>query len=225
MFLFKSLDTNFDDIDTPQTTEDYQNLARTSLNKVENYVNSDGWKLLFKNINGVRIEEKRREGRGYTAIKTQKTLENVDVEGVIKCLFNPTCEERKQIYPDITHHSNTKELDENTVVSVTRFKTPPVIWDREFLGARFLRRDENGGCTISVIPINQEGHHDNKCVRGVASSDIIVNRLDTNRAHITSVNWVDPKGWVTPDIVQRYKEKSGDWLHKLEETYSLTSKK
>ena len=225
MFLFKSPDPKFDDVETPVTDTNYQNLARASLDKVVDFVNSSGWKLLFKNINGVRIEEKRREGSGYTAIKTQKTLENVDVDGVVKCLFNPTFEERKRIYPDITHHNNTKEIDDNTVVSVTRFKTPPVIWDREFLGARFLRRDADGNCTISVVPINQEGHHDNKCVRGVASSDIIVNRLGENRVHVTSVNWIDPKGWVTPDIVQRYKEKSGDWLHQLEQTYRLTLKK
>ncbi len=225
MFLFKSPDSKFDDVETPVTATNYQNLARASLDKVEEYVNSGGWKLLFPNVNGVRIEEKRRDNSGYTAIKTQKTLENVDVDRVIKCLFNPTFEERKRIYPDIYHHINTNKVGDNIVVSVTKFRTPPVIWDREFLGARFLRQKPDGNCLISVIPINKEGYHDSKCVRGVASSDISVHRLGENSVHVTSVNWIDPKGWVTPEIVQRYKEKSGDWLVQLEQAYRLTLKK
>jgi len=219
--LYSNPDSVFNDISTPKTSLEYMLLARDSLDKVEPYLNSTGWSVLYEDVNGVKIEEKKREKSSYTAIKTSTTLDNVDVNGIIKCLFNPTFEERKRIYPKIFKHQNIHTVNDNIVVSVTCFSTPFVISDREFLGARFKRVMANGDVVISVVPINKKGHHKSSCVRGVASSDIYVEKLSPSKVKITSVNWVDPKGWVSADIVQKYKQNSGDWMVKLGEVYQL----
>jgi hypothetical protein len=208
------------EIPTLMLPEEYQNLAKESLDTVLNLVTSKGWtKLVYENR--VLVEEKPIENSAITSVRTSMTLKNVDYNKIVDVIYSPTFEERKQLYKDLLDHTLIEKLSDTTQIAMSKFQAPTMVTNREFLAFRCIRKIDDNNTIIAVRSINMESiPFTTGFERGTSNSNIHIQINEDSTVCVTSVDHIDPKGWIPSSVINSYKEKAGNWLVNLQRTYA-----
>jgi hypothetical protein len=148
-------------------------------------------------------------------------FENVDINAVKRWYFDADLEEKRRVDDTLISHDILKRIGDNTVVTLSKYKTPFGVTNREFLAIRAVRTLTDGSTLIVVQSINSPDHpFTSGYVRGTcASATLIVATEDPNKHIITTVDHIEPKGWIPTMIVNQYKKKVAAKLEAIQRVY------
>lgn len=208
------------DLPSPQTTEEYEELASNTLDKRLRQINSSGWSNLktAESNDGVSIETKPVEGSDIVMVRVRGTVNlrpGQTIDDILMTLHEPTLSQKKELYHSVVDYEILNRIDDRTHISRTVAQTTGIS-DREFINIRTYILQPDGSYLLGVQAINYKSFpFDAYAVRGTSNSGILIEEINESTAQITSVDHIDPKGWVPVFVVDSFLGSAGDWIKRL----------
>ena len=219
----------YDELSTPITNEQYIDLANHAVEQRLSWLYGgiiDGWHAIHtigndnNNNNYVLIEELKLDTSKIDVVRASTVLENVNMDDVVRFYYDGDLNERQKVDPDIMYHNYVEKITDNILVFHSQYKTPFGVTKREFVAMRILTPLENGGFLITIHSINRQDIPFSKdFVRGVSNSSTLLLPQKDGKIQITTVDHIDPKGWIPTMIINNYKKKAGNKLLQIQKVY------
>lgn len=213
-----SREWKYDNLQTPETLEEYQELSITILNHTEQLINSpfDEW-TLFKDGN-VLVQQKQVPNSSITIVRCTSYItvrENNTLINLAERLYDPTLEQTKELNNNIISYSNIKTITDDCSISKTLI-TMPNASNREFITLRTIKQTHQDAFLIAIQSINDASHiFSPNTIRGVITSGISLERITRDKIKIITIDHIDPKGWILTRTINQHKETAADWIEKL----------
>lgn len=211
----------YPELPSPVTAEDFIAVAKEALEHRKQLVNDPGWESFQKNPD-VSVDTLKVPGSNIEVVRASMILENVDIEAVFNCFYLAELDEKKKVDPNITDHRFVGKINDNVIITYSRYNTPFMVTNREFLVVRTFEKLENGGYVVAIQSVNIETEpfkHD--VVRAFSNCATFLEPVDNNKVIITTMDHIEPKGWIPVPIVNSYKKKTADKLRKIQDVYRL----
>jgi len=203
-------------VQSPVTASDYARLSGEIINSCMEYIESDGW-VHYDESNGLEILEKEFDGSDISSVKTTCTIRlgsGKTIKDALMLIYNPTDDEKKKMYETLVFNEKIKDVTNKISIAHTEFNASSLSANREFILMRTFEELEEGGyviCNKSVnvgIPLNSEenveGHVVGCCILEIGD--------DPNTFILTSMNHVEPNGWIPATVVNSFKSSSTEWI-------------
>lgn len=221
----------------------YMAKARSAFRQIKEWINErerDGWNHVdYKPCRAITLQEKQDpdheevyllKARGVVrSAITHAELRNQNDDVATRlarmlCDYNPISRKQwdakdiedirllSELYPLKPHHPKEPHL----AVIWTLVKTPPAIWDRDFVTLQFAwgkPSKEHPQYNDWWVVHTHTSHPDRPPLDDPVRGRMITGSHIVNTKHgaeITTVAWVDPGGWVSPKMAAAYKEKLAD---------------
>ena len=216
--LFGSGETKwqYDDIPTPKTPPEFDNLRNETLEAILMLADADDW-THFSIVDGVTLESKHIPETNITATRGTMTFKG-NFNTFVDNLFESSDASKKKIFEDMVLNTVVRTIDDNNMVVHSQFRAPPTVSWREFVVLKSRMVLDDGRHVITAVSINDETVPFSKgYVRGVAISGMIVTppKEGDNMIKIVKVEHVDPKGWLPIALINMMKGKVGKTLAKM----------
>lgn len=194
------------------------------MTKRREWINGTDWDFI-SDKDDILLEELTVPGSDVTCVRARMVLKNVNYDKLLQELYNPTYEQRVQVYDELLAHNVTNEIDRKIVVAHSHYKAPFPVTNRDFLALRTYQEKEEGTHLIAVQSINdKEIPHESGSVRGTSNCGVL---LVPNYAGVkgdvlcVTVDHIDPKGSVPNFVIRMYKQKASDRLVRMQTVYGL----
>lgn len=220
--LFGSNDNQwkYENLPTPLVTSDYNSLVEKIEKARLRILNSTSWKSI-KNEGGVSIEEAKVEGSNIDAVRVVGFIDDVDFMKAVQLLFNPSYDERVKFQDTLLENTVVKVINSNAFVGKSVYKAPTGVSNREFVYFKTKKKIDDNRYLICTQSINfEDAPFGSGVTRGSCANVIEITKLSDTRIKISSVDHVDPRGWVPALMINSYKLKAADWIHQLQSNYS-----
>jgi len=205
----------YDELPTPATIEEFVEIANNATAQRLIWLYGgfhEGWKIIHANNDHEHtndgkylfIEELKVLSSKIDIVKASSILENVDINDIIRFYYNCDLTEKQKVDPDIMRHDHLQTITDNIQIYHSQYKTPFGITNREFVAMRILTPLDNGGFLITIHSINrQDVPFNNNFVRGISNSGTLLIPKPDGKIQITTVDHIDPKGWIPSMIVNK----------------------
>lgn len=211
----------YDNLPTPESDDDYIRLAKKVIdNRMKWIKDKDNWELLI-NEDGITVHQRQVNGSPIHMIKATTILHNVDINNILNWLYKATLDEKRLIIDDVIDHEIVQNINNNIHVSRSRYSTPVGISNREFLALRVSHMRSDTTYLVGIQSINKKDiPFDNDYVRGISNCATLLEDLGDNTVKITSIDHIDPKGWIPAFVINAYKRKAKERLEKIQKVFT-----
>ncbi len=209
----------YNDLPTPTTTDEYVQLESEVFTQRQEWLSRTDWTLV-KESSGITIETAPIDDSDVNLVRVRGLIDNVDIANLIKQLYTPTYEQRRNLYSNCESHDVVEDRD-NCQITLSEFAVGSMVSNRETLVVRF-HREVDDKHYVFVQSINREDTpHKSSPVRAVARSMVAIEPTDIeNQYQITSIDHVDPKGWLPSSVINSFISNSDSWLKRLRRVYN-----
>lgn len=220
MFSLWNVDNrSYDELPTPISAKDFMDLSRDLIREKIDWINSDGWEVIHDE-DGIIIEERAIEGSDIELVRASSVLTGVNYHELIELAYNSSIEERKKVSDDIIDHEVLDYIADNIHVCISKYEAPIGITNREFVNLRTHKPLSTEKHVIVVHSINYDkAPSDSDYIRGTNRNGVLFEKLNDSAVKITTVDHVDPKGWIPAIVINAFKKKAGIRIKKIQLAY------
>jgi hypothetical protein len=196
---------------------DYNKITTDMIKQSIHLLEPDGW-TKFAEKNGFVIDEKIIAGSNVSGLKTccHVDLGNKTIMDIVDLIYNPT----KEMYNELVLNEVIEDISNNIHIAHSEFYVSSLVSNREFLILRFYEKLDNGCyfvCTKSIKRDNYPLPRNNANVEGNAFRCVILKPLPDNKIDLTSLDHIEPNGWIPDTIVNSFKSSANNWIIKMQE--------
>lgn len=216
----KPSEWSYDDLKTPKTNEEMIAVADNALEVLQKKLTSteDEW-IFMSDEDDILLEEFDSSESGIVCVRASVVLDNPDLERLLQDQFNPTANTRRQVYQELIDHKVIKQIDDNIVLSYSRYKSPTMVTNRDFI-CLWSRKKIKENWLFSVESINfEEQPFCSDYVRATTSCGSMIEPLGDNKYKLTMIEHIDPRGWVPAFVTNLFKGKVAERVKLMREVY------
>jgi len=213
----------YEDLPSPATDDEFREVAAQTRSQIVPMLgSSEKWEAIEYDENPeTKLWQMELEGTAYHPIKCTGVIRGASVEDVCFLFWDAPLEERQKLAPEIIDGGLVRVIDEGTLkVTQAKFGTPIGMSNREFLTVRCRENRDDGSVFIYGRSVN---YKDVPFTDGFVRASVLNGHLfepfqdgDQSGVRMTTVDLVDPKGWVPAAIVNMFKKKPAERLGKIQ---------
>eukprot|EP01094_Clydonella_sp_ATCC50884_P024273 TRINITY_DN6041_c0_g1_i1.p1 TRINITY_DN6041_c0_g1~~TRINITY_DN6041_c0_g1_i1.p1 ORF type:complete len:242 (-),score=43.61 TRINITY_DN6041_c0_g1_i1:173-898(-) len=222
----------YDDLPTPTSDDEFRALAVACKQRIEPWIRGpEGWTMVDEDqATGVKLWEREVVGTEFHALKCSGIINYASVEDVVHLFWSASLEERQKLAPELLEGGVLRTIDEGRLkLSFARFQTPFVIANREFVSYRARENLDDGSIFLYGESVNcKERPFSPDAVRSVVLNAVLLEPIEDGgepAVRMTSVDMVDPRGWVPAAIVNLFKKKPMERMGRIQSNFRAPSSK
>lgn len=217
------MEWKYDELETPITDTEYIDVVTRGFNEILS-LNDKSWITIYDQDSIIMEECVTENDKNIKFLKTTIYIKDVDADDFSRITYNADYQHIKKVYDGTLDHKivkiiTTDDTMDDIKICHTKFRTPIGTSNRDMVVVKSRKLLEDGRYVHISKSINYEEIPFNKnFVRFCYTSGLIITQSDKN-IKITSIDFIDPKGWVPKFIIDIITTTVSKRLTKLGELY------
>jgi len=221
---------SYPELCTPTTLEDFEELESSTFNAIVNHYRdskNEGWELLAVD-KGISLSQKTVANSPYGIMKCSGLIEGANLQQ-LHFMFSDVSLEEKKFTPELKEQFLLRDISPSCKLIKSVFDSgTPGISDRSFVAIRCTNRLSDGTEVIFGVSVNYiQQPFERQVVRATQLAGVFITPVpdSPNSVFLTTIDFVDPKGWIPAFIVNFFKLKAIDRVKTIRKLFEELPKK